>query len=427
MLGDLRPGPASSMRGRHRFPDTQFWSADGLAFFGADDGQHGDEPWVSDGTPQGTVLVGDLEPGGDSDPAYFTPAEHGVVFMTDTRLALNTTPLTGAIWATTATGSGRNAGTTTLVAKGSDVVSIDAAPLGSVALLTTSDFAYNPQLWRSDGTVAGTVPIKQHLTLPGDLSPIGSIALFADGQNPLWRTDGTAAGTRKLHEWRANAYGSTFLMDLTVAGPQLFFRVDQATRFGSELWVSDGTRKGTRLVKDVAPGRASSRPRSLTADGNRLIFVAKDASHGRQIWRTDGSRQGTRRLTDLPDGSIGQLTPCGGSVYFTRADSRGTELWARSAHPGKVGRVADLARGPSSSKPRELTCVNNTLAFSADDGTHGRELWTLSSAQSRPVLHDLAPTGSSNPSTLAQVGSNVFFFADDGTHGHEPWVMNVGG
>ena len=76
--------------------------------------------------------------------------------------------------------------------------------------------------------------------------------------------------------------------------------------------------------------------------------------------------------------------------------------------------------------PRDLTCVNNTLVFSADDGNHGRELWTVASARSRPVLYDLSATGSSKPMALAQVGDSVFFFADDGTHGREPWVLHAG-
>ena len=184
-------------------------------------------------------------------------------------------------------------------------------------------------------TLAGTLPIRQHLIAPGDLSPIGAIALFIEGQNPLWRTDGTPAGTRKLYEWRANAYGSTFLFELTAVGQRLFFVVERDTRLGTELWVSDGSRKGTRLLRDVNPGRASSRPRGLTVDGSNLLFVANDGVHGVQIWRTDGSRHGTARLTDLPEGRIWPLAPCGGTLYFPFTDNRGTELWARSGHPAR--------------------------------------------------------------------------------------------
>ena len=424
MLGDLWPGPGSSIPA---WPPTSFRLANGRVFFGSDDGVHGLEPWVSDGTPQGTVLVGDLAPGAaDSDPSYFTSAQHAVVFMTDTRLA-SSGPLTGAIWATTATGTGGNVGTSTLLAQGEDVVSLDAEPLGSVALLATSDFDRNPQLWRSDGTVAGTVQIKQHLTLPDELSPIGGIALFIDAQNPLWRTDGTPEGTRKVYTWGGNNSGSTFLLNLTVVGRRVFFRVNQVTAIGEELWVSDGTRHGTRVVRDLRPGPASSAPRRLTPDGGHLLFIANDGVHGRQLWRTDEKGRRTVRLTNLPGGRIGQPIHCGNAVYFAASDHRGRELWARSGHPAELRRVVDLARGRKGSSPRSLTCLGSTLAFSADDGRHGRELWTLAGPRRRPELHNLSPFGSSRPGVLTEAGGDLYFVANDGPHGREPWILHGGG
>jgi ELWxxDGT repeat protein len=425
MLGDLRPGPSSSMPA---WPPKSFRWANGRVYFASDDGVHGLEPWVSDGTPQGTVLVDDLAPGAaDSDPAYFTSAQHGVVFMTDTRTAGGSVSLTGGIWSTTAMGTGGHTGTTTLLAEGEDVVSLDAESLGGVALLATSDFGSNPQLWRSDGTVAGTVQVKQHLTLPDQLSPIGRVALFVDAQNPLWRTDGTPGGTRKVRRWGGNNFGSTFLLDLTVVGRRVFFRVFSDNQVGEELWVSDGTRHGTRVVRDLRPGRASSSPRRLTADGDHLLFIANDGVHDRQLWRADEKGRRTVRLTNLPAARIGAPVHCGNAVYFAATDHRGRELWARSGHPAELRRVVDLVPGPGDSGPRSLTCLGSTLVFTADDGEHGRELWTLAGPRMRPVLHDLSLQGSSRPGVLTEAGSDVYFVASDGVHGREPWILHGSG
>jgi ELWxxDGT repeat protein len=418
MLGDLAPGATASMP---RFPHTEFRSANGRVFFASDDGVHGLEPWVTDGTPQGTVLVGDLQPGAaDSDPAYFTSAPHGVVFMTDTRLSRHG-PLTGAIWSTTATGTGHNAGTTTRLAQGRDVVSIDAVAFNGAALLATSDFDRNAQVWRSDGTVAGTFPLKQHLILPDDLTPIGGLALFLDGQNPMWRTDGTSAGTRKLITIGGNFGSSTFLMELTAVGRRAFFRVDTLTDVGTELWVSDGTRRGTRLVRDIRPGPASSSPRKLTAHDDDLLFLANDGVHGLQVWRTDRNGRRTVRLTDVRAERLSRPVQCGSTVYFTAKDRRGRELWARSGH--RVRRVVDLLPGRGSSSPHQLTCVGETLAFVASDGSHGRELWTLDGPGLPPVLHDLSPS-SSYPTALVALDGDLYFVATDGVHGREPWVLH---
>ena len=61
---------------------------------------------------------------------------------------------------------------------------------------------------------------------------------------------------------------------------------------GYELWKSDGTRKGTRMVKDIRPGRASSSPYALTAVDGTLYFSADDGVHGFELWRSDGTAGG---------------------------------------------------------------------------------------------------------------------------------------
>ncbi len=62
---------------------------------------------------------------------------------------------------------------------------------------------------------------------------------------------------------------------LTAVGRTLYF-VSTIERHGQELWQSDGTRKGTRLVRDIRRGRRSGGPRDLTAVGKTLFFSAHD-------------------------------------------------------------------------------------------------------------------------------------------------------
>lgn len=56
-------------------------------------------------------------------------------------------------------------------------------------------------------------------------------------------------------------------------------------RHGQELWRSDGTRKGTRMVRNIRRGSAGSELGNLTAVGASLFFTAKDGRHGRELWR----------------------------------------------------------------------------------------------------------------------------------------------
>lgn len=68
---DIRVGSAGSIHDSGDMPDTAFAGTSTLFFFAANDGTHGEELWVSDGTEGGTHLVLDIHPG---DPT-FPPGE----------------------------------------------------------------------------------------------------------------------------------------------------------------------------------------------------------------------------------------------------------------------------------------------------------------------------------------------------------------
>jgi ELWxxDGT repeat protein len=103
---------------------------------------------------------------------------------------------------------------------------------------------------------------------------------------------------------------------------------------GSEVWGTDGTAAGTRLVSDIVPGPLGSNPSGLATAGGRLYFAADDGIHGRELWESDGTAAGTRMAQDI--------------------------------NPG-----------PAPSNPSGMTAAGGLLFFSADDGLTGQELWAL--------------------------------------------------
>jgi ELWxxDGT repeat protein len=117
-----------------------------------------------------------------------------------------------------------------------------------------------------------------------------------------------------------------------LGGTLLFAAYDQAT--GAELWRSDGTRKGTVLVRSW-PRLAGSFPQDLTAVNGMLFFTASDGTSGLELWTSDGTAAGTRLVSDI--------------------------------RPGRQG-----------SKPTALSNVNGMLFFGADEGLNGVEPWVLS-------------------------------------------------
>jgi ELWxxDGT repeat protein len=106
---------------------------------------------------------------------------------------------------------------------------------------------------------------------------------------------------------------------LVEAGGRVFFTAHDGSH-GRELWVSDGTAAGTRMVKDIRPGTRGSRPETLTRVGTRVYFTAHDGSHGRELWVSDGTAAGTRMVKDLTRGSKGSWTMgiigVGDTAYF---------------------------------------------------------------------------------------------------------------
>src|SRR5262249_31673221 len=135
------------------------------------------------------------------------------------------------------------------------------------------DGKHGPELWKSDGTAAGTVLVKD--VRPG---PIGSqpIAPDRDPEAPIRYNRGLGGLT---------AVGDTLC--LAAAGGE----------HGEQLWKSDGTPAGSALVKDVRPGRQGSRlihgNERMAPVGGALYFAADDGKHGRQLWKSDGTPEGT--------------------------------------------------------------------------------------------------------------------------------------
>jgi ELWxxDGT repeat protein len=70
-----------------------------------------------------------------------------------------------------------------------------------------------------------------------------------------------------------------------------------------ELHVTDGTVAGTRLVKDIFPGDNlfDPKPSDLTDVNGKMFFVADDGDHGRELWISNGTAQGTRMVRSRPD------------------------------------------------------------------------------------------------------------------------------
>ena len=275
--------------------------------------------------------------------------------------------------------------------------------LGSIVVFSASDGTNGTELWKTDGTLAGTVLVKDirpgsSSSNPGNFVVLGSYAYFTanDGTNggALWRTDGTTAGTVLFKDFYT--FGGGGAGNLVNAGSYLFFTSDDQSVTGIEPWRTDGT--NSSMLKNILTTANNS---SISGDvptaymNGYVYFVA--------VNQYDGN------------------PPPGSSFYFN------AELWRTDGTTGGTTMVKEI--NPATTNPNadafpsNFYVYNNKLYFSAIDGTNGREPWVSDGTSAGTfMLKNIDPVGNSNPGEFAEFNGFVYFRADDNsTNGTELW------
>ncbi|MCX8482830.1 MAG: hypothetical protein ORN50_04565, partial [Crocinitomicaceae bacterium] len=246
------------------------------------------------------------------------------------------------------------------------------------------------ELWRSDGTTAGTklfADIVKGTTSsdPVALTKVGNtlffIATTAEFGRELWKLDSGASAPVMVKDIRTG-YGNSGVVGLFAYKNKLYFSAGASTSGDYELYTSDGTDTGTYMVKDINPGTANSQPYLFTICKDILYFVATSSTSGQELWRTDGTANGTYLVKDIYPGtsgsSISSLAAYKDTLYFN-ASCPGTPstylgLWKSDGTDTGTQKVAS-ATATTYSSVDYLTVCNNWLYFSAYNATVGQELF----------------------------------------------------
>lgn len=320
--------------------------------FACEDPDLGNEPCVTDGTTAGTRVLMDIEPGARSSRPYeFASTGSSAVFAAgdfrDSTVRLFSTDLT-------------EAGTVVLDPAPSPVPRFPGIwGDGRTTPFVGSEAATGTEPWITDGTQAGTRILADlnpgiGSTVLASASPFrGGYLLVADagaGLEPYF-TDGTPAGMVSLGDILPGPQGS-FAMDMF--GLYSFAMIDPGSFalfaasdgvLGQELWRTDGTPAGTRLVKDIFPGELGSAPREFMVLAPGLaLFTANDGIEGREIWISDGTEAGTRLWARIAPGRghgyPTDLVRLGNRILFIGDPGGGVELMT-VAIPPEAGNCAD--------------------------------------------------------------------------------------
>ena len=237
----------------------------------------------------------------------------------------------------------------------------------------------------------------------------------------LWRTDGTVAGTRLVKDINSGIAGSN-PKEMTAVNGKLYFAADDGAH-GREVWTSDGTAAGTTLVTDVQPAGGNFDIGSLTAAGGRLAFATwtNDFRDDVRVWRTDGTPGGTSLIEAIPDAKDRPwLTVAGDTLFVTAGriikvgtDSYGHVPFLYAANPASGGLRLLREVGGAFIPP---VAMGDRVYFSAEDPQTGRELWRSDgTVEGTMMVKDINRGGS-----RAMVGEGFFFYNNSPADGNDP-------
>ncbi|MBC7382355.1 MAG: T9SS type A sorting domain-containing protein [Bacteroidia bacterium] len=355
--------------------------------FAYHDGVHGWEPWISDGSPGGTLMLKDILTGSTS--SLFMPL--GVIgqyayFISSSTSGLSATSLWKTDGTSTGTAQVSNANFNRAITFKNKIYCWGKT-------LTTSENG----LYVIDGVNSLPQLIKAHKTnsyydfavAQGNNKFYYVASDSVHGFEP-WVSDGTTGGTSMIRDFNpgipssVDEGGSSNYTVMTTIGDILYFN-PVSPAYGRELWKTDGLDANTILIKDIEAGTGSSNPKNIIAVGNKVFFSARVPGFtDGMLYCSDGT-VGNAQLLDINGKYLktGDITNFKNTAIISGTvagqEDKGIEMYTSNGTSAGTKLVADIDSVPYSegfsSTKRFKYATATTLYFVGNDGLHGSELW----------------------------------------------------
>ena len=350
--------------------------------------------------------------------------------------------------------NGTEAGTTKLTEIGvwdffGQQVTVDYDAFGDEQLLTINEFVSDESMssiWTSDGTAGGTEVLAEGFSglwesAIHELAALGEDVYFTSRESlnssfSLWKVTPADKSVEKVRTFTDRPAGelvSGVFSEVHTIGDSLYFKAnDGASDY--ELWTSDGTEAGTRLVLDINPNAPTdtaipggSGIDYLTDVNGVAFFTALDAN-GLGLWTSGGTADTTTKLAAL-DKSLSGTAVIGGNFFYVvdGATQASSELWSSDGSEAGTVKVTDLPGRVIRPAGDQFVVIGNSLFFTLNDGTNGTELWVSDGTASGTALAvdvNSAPGASSTPQSLTASEDRLLFTADGGD-GIDIWSLAV--
>ncbi len=290
---------------------------------------------------------------------------------------------------------------------------------------SATDGNYRSGLWKLDPATLATKKI--HTVSPSQVISAGKFIFFDgfDGKDSeLWLSDGTKKGTKRVKNistsyssYPGNKGGFALLDNF------IFFDVTQSDNEPCHLWKTDVKTLETTAVK---PGTAIDVLSKITTCNNTLYFLGKH-NDAVVFWKSDGTPEGTSPLSSMQFKQYAaqqQGIEYKGKLYYSLDDGKtGLELWSVDCNTNAITLVKDINKGKQGSNPEDFTLFKNTLYFKARTKAHGTELWhSDGSPQGTRLFMDIYPgKGDGNPEMMTPFKKSLYFAANNGKTGQELW------
>lgn len=413
---------------------------------GSDDGNLGAEVWKTNASTGQTSLLKELVPGYRGSNPYGFVKIGGLVYF------LATTPAEGTeIWKTDGTAIGTQLAFELVAGTAATAVGNLIPVSGGFAFGCDLGNGKGRELCWSDGSTYQQFDVYVGANSGfewGDPVSAGSIVYF-QGQTAavgreLFKSNGTLAGTIVVRDLKGGASNFS-TANLFWNGSWLFFLGDDDASVSDEPYVSDGTFANTRLLQNInTSGWMPSHPQNFFNFGaDTYFFAAANGSAGYDLYKANTTATGASKVLETDDAYYRILKPVQINatqfVYFSKsASGNGHHLWVSNGTTRTLLRTVWSAAGYYDPFPTQApVSISGKAFFSLYDPVQGQELWITDGTVGGTISVDLYPGPvSSVPSNFQVAGSGIYFASrgpnqtsqlwySDGTTGGTRFIANA--